>query len=511
MGFYRFAIPDSDRFSPESLLSSQIVGLEGIPWPCKTSIETGHLVIFRNTDVSGRLLVPYQTDRFGDISLTSGTLPQKEEPYELELEVARGSLSRLRNQVSIWQEGGLEISRDFHTRLTELTQKFTAALFQHNATGPGRTARCIDVIEQALEMMFEITDEYSRQVTNIRRDQNQRLGLIFGAVGNADAPIEVKSKQETTPASLDLPQVQQTVQPTRLADRPPSQPFDLDSLEPVIGWLGQGTDLRVLGPLLDLGQANLPPWLEAESTFESRLRVITAYCRQLGKQYSGRIKSVHVVAGLNGVGHVNFSYPQQLQVTLDMLEALDQSLQNAALIVSFDQPWGERLSMASGGVPAMEIADSLLRYGARLSAFGLEFNLAYWPHGTMLRDPLQWVDLIDRWSQFGLPLAVYFSAPTGAAAAQRQPTRFYQTICGAPDPQRFSQYLSTTLRLMANRPTVSLLAWQYLTDHSNERFPLAGLLDADDVPKPVASWYLQLCEELSQLEIDTIDDQANAS
>ncbi len=50
MGFYRFAIPDSDRFSPESLLSSQIVGLEGIPWPCKTSIETGHLVIFRNTD-----------------------------------------------------------------------------------------------------------------------------------------------------------------------------------------------------------------------------------------------------------------------------------------------------------------------------------------------------------------------------------------------------------------------------------------------------------------------------
>ena len=86
MGQYRFSIPDSSRFSMDSLMASQIVGLEGIPWPGKAILHEGILHVTRNNSVSGRLLVRWQTARFGDLALLTGTLPESETAYAMELE-----------------------------------------------------------------------------------------------------------------------------------------------------------------------------------------------------------------------------------------------------------------------------------------------------------------------------------------------------------------------------------------------------------------------------------------
>ncbi len=488
MGQYRFVIPDSDRFAMESMIAAQIVGMDGIPWPCKTNIEGRQLIVFRNQELSGRLLVPVRTAAFGEIALTTGTLPEVDTPYLLDLEIARGTLSRLRNQVSIWQEGGLMIEQDFHDRLDTYIEQFSTCLFPATADASARTQQCVEIIDGAVALMFEATGEYSRQIAALHNAQSNQVPVIAGTVcENSNGICESGS------CHLEMA-IQKMAQP-----RPGnngSAHFDFSQTDGVVDWIAAADkSVRIAGPILQFDNTTLPEWMPEENDFDQRLDAARQLCRSFGLQYQKRIKILHVTSGISGVGHQHFNYPQQLQMTLEMLETLDQLMPNTSMMVSFDQPWGERLSMATGGLQAMEIADALLRYGARLSAIGLEFNLDYWPQGTLMRDPLQWVDLVDRWAQFGLPLAVYLSMPTGDTETET-PSRFSQTIRNSTDEAGYEEYLSTIFNLLVRRPAVNVVAWRRVADSDNRRFPRSGLVDEEGQFKPVCQ---RLCDLLESV------------
>ncbi|MDG2469998.1 MAG: hypothetical protein P8M80_12015, partial [Pirellulaceae bacterium] len=397
MGQYRFSIPASSRFSSDSLMACQIVGLEGIPWPGKTVLHEEMLLVTRNNNISGRLLVRWQTERFGELSLLTGTLPESEVPYALELELARGGLNRLRNQIAIWLEGGIAISEQIQDRLHVLVNQFSEALFTGNDR-PKRTETCESIIDGTVELMFEVTDEFSRQIAAFQESHPDSIPVLAGCVVDEDPGV-------TIPAAVLALAAQKMGQPTA------AEPSDLTLTSQAMAWADEPGDhpVRIVGPLLPFDNPQLPHWLPEDSSFEKRLEIARRMCRTLGDEFGQHRKIFHVVSGISGVGHQHFNYPQQLQMTLEMLEAYEQKAPNQSMLISFDQPWGERLSMATGGTPAMEIADSLINRGARIAALGLEFNLDYWPHGSLMRDPLQWVDLIDRWSQFGFPLVIYLS------------------------------------------------------------------------------------------------------
>ena len=482
MGQYRFSIPDSSRFSMDSLMASQIVGLEGIPWPGKAILHEGILHVTRNNSVSGRLLVRWQTARFGDLALLTGTLPESETAYAMELEITRGCLNRLRNQIAIWLEGGLPICEEIQDRLHILVEQFAEALFSVNDRVK-QTRICEIIIDEAVELMFEVTDEFSRQIAAFQESHPDSVPVFAGtfideaAAASLPAPVLALAAQKTgQPTATEPPDLTLTSQAMEWADEPGEHP------------------VRIVGPLLPFDNPQLPHWLAEDTSFEKRLELAKRMCRTLGDKFGRHRKILHVVSGISGVGHQHFNYPQQLQMTLEMLEAYEQKAPNQSMLISFDQPWGERLSMSTGGTPAMEIADSLISRGARIAALGLEFNLDYWPHGSLIRDPLQWVDLIDRWSQLGYPLVIYLSAPTG----QMNPTasgRFYQTIGSTAPSTEFPEYLKTIFNLLTQRPWVKRIIWRSATDFANARFPFSGLVASDGGKKPIFDTYQQLISE----------------
>ncbi len=474
MGRYLFSIPHSERFDPESMVRAQIIGMEGIPWTSTSTIQDGQLIVFRHVDLSGRLLVPFQSRQHGVIYLTTATLPESEQAWPLDLELARGSLSRLRNQVSIWEESGLVIPESVRAQINRLTEEYAEALFPDGGTTADRTQRCIDVIDDVVNLMFVVADEYSRQVSELARNRPDAVPVQAGLAGSREQA-----------GMLGLEVVQQFARFSSSA--PETRIVDVSSLEPVLEWMGDAPagKFRLAGPVIDFSDSDLPLWLSASESFEQRLSVTKSVCREMGKRFGRQLKLIHAIAGISGVGHQHFNYPQQLQMSIEILETLDRTMPNTSVMASFDQPWGERLVLANGGVPAMEIAESLLRYGARLSAFGLEFNLGYWPQGTLVRDPLQWVDLIDRWSQFGLPLVVYLSAPLGHPD-DLPANRFSQTVCRDCLDEDFSTYLQTIANLLASRPAINAIVWKYAVDRPGARFPLAGLIDESGQPKPAS-------------------------
>ena len=480
MGQYRFSIPNSQLVNSDSLAIAQMIGLDGVPWPCKTIVDNGELVIHRSSDFSGRLLVPLRT-KFGSLALISGTLPETDEPYCLLLELARGTLSRLRNQISLWQEGGLVVPGDLLNELDQITRSFADGIFLSGADqAEKRVQICEPILEKAVELMFAVTNEFSNQVEQIRREQKQPVSVVIGATGPTQA--------ESTPVSQSpwLNIVEHQLAPQARSDNDNLE-IDFSSIDQSLSVFGAGQPLEILGPLIDFSQDTLPGWLESDWPFEKRVQVASALCRKLGERYTGKLRVVHAVAGINGVGQQHFNYPQQLQIALEMLESLDHQMPNTSLMVSFDQPWGERLAMANGATQAIEIADSLMRYGARISVLGLEINLDYFPQGSIARDPFQWVDLIDRWSQFGLPIVVTLCAPF--ASGKSAESRYAKTVQKSFNEPQTVCYLETVIQMMSARPTVSAICWRHYSDRSNVRFPHSGLLDQDGNAKPFVEWF----------------------
>ncbi len=481
MGRYSFTIPDDPRFVAESFSRAQVIGLEGIPWTSSSAIQHENLIVFRHVDMSGRLLIPFQSTHHGVVHLTTATLPESDTAYQVDLELARGSLSRLRNQVAIWQESGLNIPQNVLEAIEKLVLDYSSILFQSSPRVESGKSRYADVVDGVVDLMFKITHEFSQQVDAIGKADTSHVPVHCGVrtIATSEQKISIRSVQIA-------PRFESIESTTGMVD--------VSSTQSIVDWTGKvpGKGIAIAGPVIDFSDAELPIWLQGTSAFEHRLTLVKMICREIGQQYGKSLRLFNALAGISGVGHTFFNYPQQLQMSIEVLEVLDRTMPNTSTILGFDQPWGERLSMANGGVPAMEIAESLLRYGTRLSAIGLEFNLGYTPQGTFIRDPLQWVDLIDRWSQFGLPLVVYLAAPL-VTDGELPTNRHVQTICHSCFRPEFVDYLATIIDLLKCRPSVNVVVWKYASDRDNWRFPLSGLVDQDGKSKPATA---RICELL---------------
>ena len=138
MGQIRFVFQDERLASKRVLSSIHMVGFDGSIWPCKAQLveksqpvvgeaetiayDPNHeLVVSRNVTQSGRLFLLFPFDSLGEIVVGTGTVVEREKPYRLDIELARGTLNRLRNQVSNWGEGGLEICPEFSHLLLQQT------------------------------------------------------------------------------------------------------------------------------------------------------------------------------------------------------------------------------------------------------------------------------------------------------------------------------------------------------------------------------------------------------
>jgi len=434
-----------DKGLPASI---HVVGLDGIPMPCSISRDGQIVTISRNRDESGHVYLAWPTSQWGELVLVTGTIPESEVPKSVAIELARGSANRLRNQISNWHEGGLVIPSHVHEMSGQVAQLLARSVLDPSVNNAELAA--IRANELAIGAIFELCEAFAEQVLPLRL-QNQSLPRAWiGCRIDHDHPVDSQHLQ-----FFDVLESESHQLPGELAVKP-----------------------RILGPLMDASPGGMDDELQSVSQFEERRLLLLERAREKLTAAGTGARIIHAVAGLNGMGHRLLSYPQQLQVALDMLQLTDEIAASTPVMVSFDNPWGERLARSVGGNHPMLIADSLLRRGARISMLGLEINLDFSHRGSLARDPLQWLDLLDFWGQLGLPMLLLIRIPYGSQGDE------VAVRPGMQDAQRLD-LLKTVLPLILSRPAVHGVLWQQAQDGRDSRFPGGGLLDSTGNRKPV--------------------------
>jgi hypothetical protein len=114
MGQLRFRISNAQDYDPHIWQTAYFSGLEGIPWSSRNRLDGDTLIVDRSVNESGKLSIVWPTQEYGPLLVSTASLRCQEQPYILPLELARGTIHRIRGRALDWQRIGSKDSGYVH-------------------------------------------------------------------------------------------------------------------------------------------------------------------------------------------------------------------------------------------------------------------------------------------------------------------------------------------------------------------------------------------------------------
>ena len=367
--------------------------------------------IERDTRESGYLHFPWKAGERGLVQICSGSLMERAKPYNLPVELARGTLNRLRNQASLWQSAGMVVP----TRFTEALHAATAA-FAGAATSQSQPQAAQDRAEEAIGLGLDAAEilcqEFAHQVLAIRRSQQTGASVLLGARLHSPPTGEAAAKFL---AAFNMVVVSAPLARSGAAARRVSMGGDRPA-----GCLVQENNLRLcMGPLVQMDKHSLPDWLFLDDGYEEVQTSVLNFVEAIVKRYRGKIQLWHVTARMNQDGAFGYSEEQRLRLVVEAVDRVRANDNRTPMVVSFNQPWAEYIARKDQELTPVNFADTLVRGELGLAGVGMEIHYGYWPGGTLPRDTLEVSRQIDRWSQIGVPMIVFIAAPSSMGSDRR--------------------------------------------------------------------------------------------
>ncbi|QEG33083.1 endo-1,4-beta-xylanase [Bythopirellula goksoeyrii] len=480
MGQLRFRLQDPSRIPEGGLERIYVAGAEEIPWATRTRWQDDELVVERSNNESGSLYVPWVVDGQGQCFLATATLMERELPYQLEVELARGLIQRIRNRLFIWQWLGMQTPALLEEQLSDATLLFSRAAT--NQSNPALAAEKAEAaIDLALRTSEELVAEYSRQATASRLQQTPVSTLMGVNLGPKLPNVEIRRKLVEACNIIQLPISWRAIEQSE-GKRNWKQTDDQ------LAWC-QKAGLKVsAGPLLQLDDRGIPDWMVLwDGDFDNLMQLLLDHVRAVVSRYAGRVHLWVVASRINTGKMLSLEEEQRLHLVANALDLVRRLDPRTPTVVSFDQPWGEYLAVQSDDLAPSHYADALVRADLGISGFALEINAGYDPGGSFHRPTIEWGKLLDQWSMWGLPLMVCIST---ASDSSRDPAARKNIEVNMPagshqsdqDPQRY--WAGSVLPLLLARSAVQVVLWNQLTDAEPHEFPHAGLFDAKQKGKP---------------------------
>jgi len=481
MGQLRFVWHPPHQLTPETAQRIYMAGLDHVPWPSRTQLGEGTLVLERGVADSGYVRVPWYVEGHGLLVISTSTLMEREEPYHLEVELARGKLTQVRQQLADWTALGLIAPSSLRDRLHMGIEAFSrAATRQHEPLEAAEHARL--ALTAAVDVADTLGECYADQALAARHRQQPRLdtwlaGNLGGTGLDSEAAKAFCATFNAAVVPLSWPQIE---------SQEGKYKFTLSDRQ--MDWCQQNQLKVVAGPLLRFDRRGLPDWLYLwEGDLNNVASFVSQHVARLVERYKGRVDVWQCAGRVHGTESLGLGEDGILRLVGHVIETVRHLDPQTPLLLSFDQPWGEYMSRADYDLSPWYFADQLTRTGVGLSGIVLEINYGYEAPGSAPRDVLEISRQLDLWSQLGLPLFVSLTRPTGTtpdphAHLSAQPLADAAPGGWTPETQR--SWIQKVVPLLIAKPPVRGVIWNQFRDSEPHDYPHGGLMDASGHRKP---------------------------
>lgn len=481
MGLLRFRLPTALPADLD-LSRAYIVGPDRTPMRGRVEVRSGLLVLHRESPESCRLNVPWPVEGWGRPFIATATLLERPEPFDLGVELARGKLNSVRNQLADWQQAGLIVPSEAQQSLQRAQRAFARA-----ATSQDQPEEAAKASNEALQATFEagqrLIEAYTRQVLRKRLAHTPRLPTLL-SVGLDGPP---KGKPWASPILHAVNSARIAINWASVA--PVETDFSWESSDAQLQWCRKKHLVATAGPLIDLRQGALPDWLWLwQGDFEEILAQSGDLVRQAVSRYRGKVAVWHLV-GRPASGEVlGLSEEDQIRLTAHLIQIAHQADPDTHLVVDLDRPWAEWLAGGDFQLGPLHLADSLARAEIGLSGIGLEIAPGFSNPGSPMRDLFEFSRLLDLFALINLPLHITVAFPSAIGDDPRADPAIQVETNQWPRPPDESlqrEFTAAWLSLAMAKPFVQSVCWSRVSDASPHLYPHAGLFRPDHSPKPV--------------------------
>ncbi len=481
MGIMRFDLGPDD-LSQEFARFEQafITNYDGAAYPTRIQCEGNELRCLRQKSESGKLNIAWPVQGYGTPVLRTSSLIEREAPYLLALELARGQLGELREQVAAWMHAGMLIPEEYPPLYRKAYKLFTQATFLQADSGPA-----IKLANESLQEICRAEDvlahSYMNQRLQVRR---QRLTHAPALVGCDLGPVPVSAIPEQFVEIFDAVSISLDWKSIESVEG--SYAWDL--YDEQVDWAQKHKLVLKGGPLLSFHEGDLPEWLANWKHDILNLQsFLSDYVETVVSRYTGKIRIWEVVARMNTGGLFGYTEENLLAMTARMIDVARQVDSESQIYVRVDRPWGDYQARGKHRLTPWHVIDALLRSGMGLTGINLELTIGYEPGRNDDRRLLRFSKLIDTWGSFGLPLQVTIACPS-AATADPAATRSWKvddaSWKAAWTEQSQVRWMNDFLLMLMAKQSVAGIFWSHLDDSRPHRFPNAGLMRKEHELKP---------------------------
>ncbi|HEV3311756.1 MAG TPA: endo-1,4-beta-xylanase [Chloroflexota bacterium] len=493
MGVLKFRLPpnEANRLEPD-YRKAYITGLDRTPGRLAVELRNGVMTCTRESTESGRLFVPWPIEGFGMPLIGTATLAERPAPYTLAVELARGKLNDIRNQLSDWLQLGLRSTPQLEKTLGAAQKAFVVA-----ATTADRAVECVQAAQASLDAATAagdlLIDAYTSQILQSRLSSTSRLPTHLGCVFEEPA--------QRAPVVLDWPgtfnMMQVSVPWAQIAASEGQYRWDI--LDSQLSWARRAGMAVEVGPVVEFRYGALPDWLSLwEGDSETIGGMVADFVQQVVQRYRGRVPLWHLVHRPASSDILGLTEEEQIRITARAIQVARQADPGAQLAIGIDRPWADWMGASHFQLGPLHLCDYLLRADLGLSAVTIEVAPGFSPPGSHMRDLFEFSKLLDLYSLLNVPLCVWMALPSALGPDPLADPSV--TVEAHQWPRSLDENLQAAwgakwLALAVAKPFVRSVSWLQSSDATPHLYPHAGLLRADQTAKPLLSWMKLLRKE----------------
>ncbi len=482
---------DGNRVMNFNPVGAIAIGPESVPIPGEVAFRDGQLVVDKTDDHATAVGLLWDSGQPGVYHVETTRLPPREQPYNLNVELARFRLMRIVQKQEDWNLFDFPRAERFTQLFHEAQTLFADALGKLDQ--PGDAAKLAD---QSLALSTDLSEQlamfHAELLLNRRRASGAFVKHVIGCRVNSE--VQNQKYKETVADNFDyvvLPMGWKQLQPEE-------QAFNTEAVDEWVELLARKRVPIIAGPLISLDEGGVPDWMFIwEHDFDTLREMAYEFVQKVVQRYRRAVGAWNVVSGLHAGAAFSLSFEQIIELTRMLVAQVKTLLPNAKTLVSITHPFGEYHAKAGAGVPPMLYAEMVAQAGVNFEAFGVELEMGVPKPGNFTRDLFQLSCLLDKFSTLGRP--VYLTAVSAPARNNSDPDdqtsgkldpsqggRWHKPW----DPMLQAEWMDAVYKLAFSKPYVESVAWGNFADLSHT-IPGGGLLD--DMLKPKPS-YLKLQE-----------------
>ncbi len=463
-----------DKFS---LCGAYLFGSDGIAIRrAQITFKNGIIECEKPTGETAGLALLWPIEGFGKVLLPTTFLPEKEQPYNLNVEITRAKLMQIINKREDWSFfNPLEDLADFAREAQDL---FIQAV-QNISDAPLAAGLADKSLEKAIILSEKLAE---KQADSLFEAKIKNHGFGKGCLG-----CQADAREITNPKYVDkmlklFGFVSIPVSWAQIESQKGT--YDFSTVDACVEAFSKKKMSIGAGPLLCFSKEYLPKWLlRSDAGFEKIREAAYQFVSNMVTRYSGRIHTWRVVSGLNVFNHFGFSFEQVLEMTRAANMAVKQGSDRALKIVEISNLWGEYYATATNTIPPLVYVDMVIQSGISFDAFGLSMHFGKNQAGMHIRDMMQISAGLDCFASVARPLyitEVEIPSQNGSGLNDGEVAGVWHEEW---DQSRQGQWIEQFYKIALSKPFVERVTYSNLSDTEDSAIANSGLLTAEHEPK----------------------------